>query len=128
MKRLSLILVLTLSFLFLDKAILPVYSATDYQALSVPTKVTKGTITNISRIDSQVTVSFTNPAGKKEEATFLITDNTKFVKDGVRMSNHSNLSAGDEIVVEYFDDPTVTGTQAADRIELVTHDIPGSKY
>jgi hypothetical protein len=90
-----------------------------YGDLGVPMKTVKGTVTDVGLVDSKFTVRFKNLKGEDEEISFLISEKTKFLKNKVYLHSFTNLMVGDQVIVEYHDDPEIVGTLIADNIEFI---------
>jgi len=77
----------------------------------------EGKIVNVGFIGSKIIVKCLQPHGNNDEVTFKITSHTEITKGDLRISL-SDLSEGDEITVEYYDDPMFPDAPKAVRIKV----------
>jgi hypothetical protein len=94
------------------------YAVETYQTLKVPTKIARGKVSDINYVGSSITIIVKQADGKEEKVTFAVTDKTKVLRKKVNVS-FAEIMTGDEVIIEYFDDPKETGPQEACRIELI---------
>lgn len=126
MKSISVMLILLAGVTFFSKALFSGYCAEEYKALDIYTKVVKGKVMKISQLDSKITVRENTT---EKEISFAITERTKVLKKNVRVSfsemtgdvyvSLSDIMLGDQVIVEYYDNPKVSGPLAAKSIELI---------
>jgi len=64
----------------------------------------KGKIVFVDLVGSTVTVKYLEPNGDNDEITLGVSSHTIINKGDLRIS-FSDLSKGDEVAVEYYDDP-----------------------
>jgi len=92
----------------------------DFQDPELSKKTVKGEVSGISRMDQKLTVTFKDENGDPKEVEFKINSDTRVVKGRVMISSNdiSGIMTGDKVVVQYFEDPQVTGDFTADTITL----------
>ena len=115
MKKLLTIFLLFLNCLFFNTTLSPSFA---YQQLhSEETKYIKGTISYVDFVGSTVTVKFAQSDGDNDEITLAVTLDTNINKGGLYLSI-SDLSDGDEVVVQYHAVPMSFGPLEADQISV----------
>jgi len=76
-----------------------------------------GKVTYVDFVVSTVTIKFMQANGKSDEITFSVTQHTKINKGDLRLSL-DNISQGDEVNVQYYDDPMSFTSLRAVQINL----------
>lgn len=76
-----------------------------------------GTIANIDFIDSEITIKYLQPNGENDEIMLKLTSHTKVDRGNVR-AELTNVNEGDEVAVEYYDDPMSFSEPKASQINL----------
>jgi len=74
------------------------------QIQMVQPQLFKGNIVYLDLIGSKITLKHLQTNGKNDEITLGVTSHTKVDRGDLRISL-SELNEGDEVVVEYYDDP-----------------------
>jgi hypothetical protein len=64
----------------------------------------EGEITYVDFVGSTITVKFSQSNGNSDETTFTITPHTQ-ISQGDLMLSISSLSAGDKVIVQYYNNP-----------------------
>jgi hypothetical protein len=122
MKIVRVIMVLALNCLLLGGYVVPAYCSRqfDFQDPELSKKTVKGTVSNVSRMGQKISVSYKDESGESKEVVFSVDENTRVVKSDVMISSNdiSGIMTGDKVVIQYFEDPQVTGDFTADTITL----------
>lgn len=126
MKKIIIALILLSGILLSGETLFLGYCAEEFKDVDVPTKIVRGKVTYVNKIQSKITVK---EEGKEQEITFAVTERTRFLKNNVRDSysdltsdvyiSFTDIMEGDEIIVEYFDNPKISGHLAARSVELL---------
>lgn len=126
MRKVGFVAVILLSILFSGVVLISGFCAEEFKDIDVPTKIVRGKVTYVNKIQSKITVK---EEGKGQEITFAVTERTRFLKNNVRDSysdltsdvyiSFTDIMEGDEIIVEYFDNPKISGHLAARSVELL---------
>jgi hypothetical protein len=103
--------------IFLIQPALLAYPKEDLLNLQVPAKIAKGKIVDIDRMSSKITIKAASEGKEAQDMTFAITWKTKIIKDRVYVSLTS-LMTGNEVVIEYYDNPKAPQPPEAKSIEL----------
>ena len=74
------------------------------QVQIVQPQLFKGKIVIVDLVGSKITVRYLQPNGDNDEITLKVTFHTKISKGDLRILL-SDLNEGDEVAVEYYDDP-----------------------
>ncbi len=87
------------------------------QVQIVQPQIFKGKIIIVDPIGSKITIRYLQSNGDNDEITLKATFHTKISKGDLRIS-FSDLNAGDEVAVEYYDDPLSFDAPKASQINV----------
>jgi len=93
------------------------YSKEDFLNLQVHTKIVKGKVVYIDQVSSKITIKV-KQGKEEEELSFAITEKTKVIRNEVYVS-FADILKGDEVIIEYYDNPKLSGPYIANYIELI---------
>ena len=74
------------------------------QSQTIQSHIIKGSIVDVDYICSKITVKYLQPDGNNDEITLGVTSHTKIDHGDLRIEL-TELNEGDEVTVEYSDDP-----------------------
>jgi len=114
-KRLPFVLFLFLIILF--NLSLNSFCFSEQRSLMAEDGYISGKVIYVDFVASTVTIKFIQENGKSDEITFSVTQHTKINKGDLRLSL-DNISQGDEVNVQYYDDPMSFTSLRAVQINL----------
>ncbi len=113
-KKILLLALIALSCLFITNCFTSCFA---YQQVELDPAYLNGTVSYVDFVGSTVTIKSIQPDGDNDELTLSITQHTKINKDDLMLSI-SDLREGDEVMVQYYDDPMSFASLKAARINI----------
>ncbi|MFA5310707.1 MAG: hypothetical protein WC355_00075 [Candidatus Omnitrophota bacterium] len=113
-KRIASLVLMVFSALFLFSCFTECFG---YRQVEFDPAYLNGRVSCVDFVGSTVTIKFTHPDGGSDELSFSITQHTRINKDDL-MFSISDLKEGDEVVVQYYDDPMSFTALKAARINI----------
>lgn len=113
-KKILLLVLVVFSCLFITNYFTSCFA---YQQVELDPAYLNGRVSYVDFVGSTITIKFTQPDGGSDELTFSITQHTRINKDDLMLSI-SDLKEGDEVIVQYYDDPMSFTALKAARINI----------
>ncbi len=87
------------------------------QVRTVQSQSFKGNIVYVDFVGSKITVKYLQPNGNNDEITLGVSSHTKVNRGDLRIAL-TDLNKGDEVIVEYYDDPMSFGAPEVSQIDV----------
>lgn len=115
MKRVITVIILLANIVIFSACFYPCFC--QQQVEIVQSLVIKGNIANIDLVNSEITVKYLQPNGNNDEITLGANVHTIITQGDLRISL-SDLNEGDEVAVQYYDDPMSFDVLKASQINV----------